>query len=456
MMRLEHKAGIDIIYELALRLYPSSLESFREAVSNSLDEGSNKVEITASHSEVVVEDWGEGIQELEKLRTFGDYTKSKRGGETIGMKGLGKLSLLRMGKNVHFRTNNGKFGIDVIMTPEYLDAHIGAIDEYLQHQGTKVNILKPVEVPSKDDLADYLKRAFGLRIASGVEIILNGTPLTSKVNKNEKFLFRLKGGVDVDGNVQQEKKGRGSLDIYVKHVYVTSILIDPERSFGGWVNCNDLIPTTSRNELVKDKTYDDFFVHLKEYAGRFPKREEELGRDEVVMGNELSKLMKNYLKDMKLFPEGKIPLGKGMENTCTAWQSRTITKNVKEEKAKTDQEGKPLDYVKLHTSTKTNKPIRRTIKTDYGVMWVVQDYGNEKEPLFYVEPNMIVRNRTNSLYQFALKNKPSLGPKWLRLLPYLSRVAVSINPQSKKWTREKTNLEVDKATCYFLKQQGEL
>jgi len=35
MMRLEHKAGIDIVYELALRLYPSSLESFREACTDS-------------------------------------------------------------------------------------------------------------------------------------------------------------------------------------------------------------------------------------------------------------------------------------------------------------------------------------------------------------------------------------------------------------------------------------
>jgi hypothetical protein len=220
-VRLEHKAGIDIVYELALRLYPSSLESFREAISNSLDEGSKKVEIQASWKEVCVEDWGEGIQDLEKFRTFGDYTKSKRGGETIGMKGLGKLSLLRMGKNVKFRTNNGKYGIEINMTPEYLDANVGAKEEYLQHQGTRVDILNPAEVPSNDEIVDYLKQAFGLRIASGVEIILNGIPLTSKVDKNERFLFRLKGGIDVAGNVKQEKKGHGSLDVYVS----TSLLV---------------------------------------------------------------------------------------------------------------------------------------------------------------------------------------------------------------------------------------
>jgi len=339
-MRLEHKAGIDIIYELALRLYPSSLESFREAISNSLDEGSKKVEITVSRNEVIVEDWGEGIQDLEKFRTFGDYTKAKRGGETIGMKGLGKLSLLRMGKNVNFRTNNGKYGIDIIMTPEYLDANMGALEEYLQHQGTRVNILNPVEVPSSDELSDYLKRAFGLRIAGGTEVILNGMPLKSKVDKNERFLFRIKGGIDVVGNVKQEKKGRGSVDVYVKHVFVTSILVDPERSFGGWVNCNELIPTTPRNDLVKDRTYSNFFDHLKEYVRRFPRIEEEIGKDEIRMGNELSKLMKKYLKDMKLFPEGKIPLGKGTESTLSALgtkkrkQKETLKKERKKRKKK--------------------------------------------------------------------------------------------------------------------------
>ncbi len=48
--------------------------------------------------------------------------------------------------------------------------------------------------------------------------------------------------------------------------FVTSFLVDPERTFGGWVNCNELIPTTSRNELVKDKIYDDFLNHLKQYS----------------------------------------------------------------------------------------------------------------------------------------------------------------------------------------------
>ncbi len=48
------------------------------------------------------------------------------------------------------------------------------------------------------------------------------------------------------------------------------------------------------------------------------------------------------------------------------------------------EEEKPSEYIKLHTTTKTDKPIRRTTKTNYGIMWIDQDYGNEKEPLFGV------------------------------------------------------------------------
>lgn len=452
-MRLEHKAGIDIVYELAIRLYPSTLESFREAISNSLDEGSDRIEIQASLQEVIVEDWGEGIRDIEQFRTFGQYAKAKLGGEIIGMKGLGKLSLLRLGKKVNFRTNNGEFGIDVIMTPDYLDATIGAKDKFLTHQGTRVIIPDPIDVPPIDDLSSYLKKAFGLRIASGTEIVINGGCLKSKLDKTERFLCRLKGGIDVTGNLKKDQKGRGVVEDYVKHVFISSLLVDPERNFGGWVNCNELIPTTARNDLVKDKTYEEFVDHLKEYVTRFPKREEEISREEILIGAELSKLLKSYLKDMKLFPEGKIQLGTGKEDSHSALGTKSSKQ--KEAEKKGSQEEVP-DYVKIHTSSKSKRPIRRKTKTDYGIMWFKQDYGNDKEPLFYVEPNMVIENRTNDLYKFAIKRKPSLGPKWLKFLPYLSRMAVSINPDSRKWSREQINLEIDRATRYFLKIKEEL
>ncbi len=108
------------------------------------------------------------------------------------------------------------------------------------------------------------------------------------------------------------------------------------------------------------------------------------------------------------------------------------------------------DLIMKYFRTHPNQDIQ------HGINWLDQDYGNEREPLFFVDPNIIVRNRTNDLYKFALKNKPSLGPKWLRLSPYLARVAVSMNHEYPKWTREQTNGEIDSACRYFLSNKGEL
>jgi hypothetical protein len=456
-MRLEHKAGTDIIYELAVRLYPSSLEPFREAISNALDEGTNKVDLQVSNQEILVEDWGGGIDDVEKFSKFGQASKAGLGGEIIGQKGLGKLSLLRFGEKVNFRTNNAEIGMDIIMTPQDFEYDIKSATKFLDHQGTRIIIPNPKGVPPIDDLANYLKKVFGLRIAKGTEIILNGVKLesSSKIDPHEKFLFRLSGGkVDVTGNLKEDKKGHGNADLYIRHVLVTSLLVDPERKFSGWVNCNELIPTTSRNDVVRDShggIFDDFLAHLKDHVRRFPKVEEEITKDEELLGNELNKMLRNYLSELRILPQGTILIGRGNENTLDK-QDKT---NKKERVIKDTPEEIP-EYVKIHTSRKTNKPIKRTVRTDYGIMWVDQNIGNEKEPIFFVEPNMVIRNRTNDIYKFLVKNKASLGSKPVRAFPYLARVAVSMNKESPKWNREQLFLEMDRAIRYFLKNKGEL
>ena len=70
-------------------------------------------------------------------------------------------------------------------------------------------------------------------------------------------------------------------------------------------------------------------------------------------------------------------------------------------------------------------------------------------------PNVIVKNRTNDLYKYALKDKKSLGPKWVRMFPRLARAAVSKNSESKGWNIERLNEEVDKAIRKLLKEKCE-
>ncbi len=86
-----HEVGKDLIPELAMRVYSSYLDSFREAISNAFDENSERVALSISNDKIVIEDWGNGIKDYNEFRKFGQASKKSRKGEVIGEKGLGKL-----------------------------------------------------------------------------------------------------------------------------------------------------------------------------------------------------------------------------------------------------------------------------------------------------------------------------------------------------------------------------
>ena len=117
--------------------------------------------------EVIFEDWGQGIKDLDTFRQYGQYGKTTREQDTIGRKGLGKLSL-RLNDEVDFLTNNGKTDMKISMTPKGFVVNHDERGHYLNHQGTRIVILKSSrELPAIDELAWYLKKYFGLRIAKG-------------------------------------------------------------------------------------------------------------------------------------------------------------------------------------------------------------------------------------------------------------------------------------------------
>lgn len=94
-----------IIRELALGLYKSAIDCFREAVSNSIDSGATRIDLTLANNKITLEDDGAGIASKEEFLTVG--TDSRKGDtHAIGEKGFGRISLLRMGGNVLFESNN--------------------------------------------------------------------------------------------------------------------------------------------------------------------------------------------------------------------------------------------------------------------------------------------------------------------------------------------------------------
>src|ERR687885_496638 len=170
-----HEVGKDLIPELAMRVYSSQLDSFREAISNAFDENSTKVSLSLQTDKIVIEDWGNGIKDYNEFRKFGQASKKARKGEVIGEKGLGKLSLLNLGSIVCFETNNGNKGMKFYMTLSGFSSPIyNKTTAFVSHVGTRITITKLVNAPRIEEVTAYLKKAFGLRLAQGATIIING------------------------------------------------------------------------------------------------------------------------------------------------------------------------------------------------------------------------------------------------------------------------------------------
>ena len=45
------------------------------------------------------------------------------------------------------------------------------------------------------------------------------------------------------------------------------------------------------------------------------------------------------------------------------------------------------------------------------------------------------------------------GPNWVRMMPYLARIAVEINGESSRLSFDQFYIKVDEATRYFLRQK---
>ncbi len=435
-----HEVGRDLIPELATRVYSSQLDSFREAISNAFDEGSKQVALAITKDRIVIEDWGGGIKDYDEFRKFGQASKKSRKGEIIGEKGLGKLSLLNLGRTVRFETNNSSIGMRFYMTlagftkPEY-----GKAGSFLSHRGTKITVTKLANTVDTSEVASYLRKAFGLRLVRGADITINGEPVKPRFafDPKETLLFRLKHNIDVTGNVRFSEGGKGAVDVYIDHVFVTSLEVDMRRKFEGWVNCNDLTPETSRNNIIQNKVYKEFIIQLRQYALRFPLRDIIIDEQKLMLSRELNTMLRSYLKDMKV----NIRSGFNIKSSSGGRSVAELKKSkaVKETLEQTRQQ--PLEKT-------SSKKIDGTIN----VRWEYADLGNEKEPIYFVPPNTIYCNTSSDLYRFAVAKNRYYGLTWIRVLPYLSRIAVIMSNGS-SLRPEEFNLKVDQATRYFLKQK---
>lgn len=462
-----HEVGKDLIPELAMRVYSSYLDSFREAISNSFDENSKKVALSISNDKIVIEDWGKGIKDYNEFRKFGQASKkSRKGEEVIGEKGLGKLSLLNLGKVICFETNHGKEGMKFYMTLDGFSRPIckKATTVFVLHRGTRITITKLVNRIRIEELSVYLKRSFGLRLAQGAKIIINKQSIKppSSLDPKEEFLFNLTKikdahNAEVTGNLRATEEGRGIVDLYIDHVFVTRLEVDTRRKFDGWVNCNALTPETSRNNIVQNGIYREFIYLLRRYASRFPLREISVDEHKLMLSRELNALLKNYLKDMRI----NVHTRTNININANSAGSKSAASQGCEERVSSKLEGSKGGLITVQDTldASTNLSVKRhkqqeVAPNNISVVWEFADLGNEKEPIYFVPPNIIYCNTSNDLYEFAMQKNRHFGPTWIRMLPYLARIAVAMGSEPmSRLSPEQLNTKIDDATRYFLRQK---
>jgi hypothetical protein len=239
----------------------------------------------------VIEDWGTGIEDNAHFERFIGIGRRRentnadpnvRDDKEIGRFGVGKNSYLGLSKIkvVQFYSHSDKAGkrrgmivtlmqepqgqIKYAYPPDYLDS----VDA-LPHRGMKVVIRQLTKPIKTDKLIDYLSKGFALKIMRGYNIFVDDIPVhrpDAFDSSHQPVLFRLDNGVEVYGNLTNVEKPRNeNIDILVNQVFIESL--DFEWKVEGWVNCDELELTYSRDGINTDENtvYPEFTNKLRRY-----------------------------------------------------------------------------------------------------------------------------------------------------------------------------------------------
>ena len=141
---------------------------------------------------------------------------------------------------------------DIVYTrPEPYDSQY-----VLPHQGLKVVIRQLNKIYSTNKLIDYVSDRFALKIARGYKIYVDDK-LVQKArlgfdNKHQTILFRLNNGAKVYGSLFAVDKPKArNIDVLVRQVKIEGL--DFDYKVEGWINCDELELTISRDASAPDE-----------------------------------------------------------------------------------------------------------------------------------------------------------------------------------------------------------
>lgn len=501
-----------IIRELAMGLYKSAIDCFREAVSNSIDSGATRIDLTLAVDEITLEDNGKGIASKEEFLTVG--TDSRKGdAHAIGEKGFGRISLLRMGGNVLFLSNNDDVGIKILLKIDQEPKEdTKRYDAFLKHHGTKLIILKPdkKEMPNQKQLMDYLGKTFAPRILGGSIGDKNCESVGIYVNHNkvelpEKFIAKnthiltMPGGKQVRGCLMAADKSNGEISLYVKGVMVKERHFISMNKYTGWVNFDLLKPRTDRNDVVETDLYSQFQNNMAAYTkSHFAAIENEIDETSagvVQLKNKIKDIMKKFMKDAnKILPPnrnkgkdtkgksdskegykkedvatGGVTLGKGGESgpEIPGWKigegrgghgpgggpggsTDTILSTV-------ESKGNEDIFMAKGNTSKKERPNETDAESNIDLTMSSQLSPDYWPVSYNPDPHrpMLVINLNNENIKMVMQETNHLGSKFFRIIPFLARVFISIKyPESPNWSPDEYISSLYRITAYLYQSGG--
>jgi hypothetical protein len=260
---------------------------------------------------------------------------------------------------VEFHSHSSKVGMKIIMTDDgFAMEPINNVDA-LSHPGVKVVIKKAKKkLISETALMEYLSKTFAIRIARGAKIFLNNNliPKPEGFDANEYPLFQMHDGAWIKGNLKvKEKPEINNIGIFVKNVLVDSKVF--EFKVAGWLNCNKLIPISSRDGIHEEGAdYEKFINGLIEYLKENYERKSQSKNENVKSEKQLTKLFASIIGSIRdIYPHMNKPLMTGNPSGETGIGSLSYLKGDAHDPC-SEQKGMMIDNTKTAEPT-IGKPI---------------------------------------------------------------------------------------------------
>jgi len=449
-----------ILVELSENLYTNYLHAFRELCANAYDADASRVDITILPHQIDFEDDGSGIEDVDKFLEKGSIHKQlmeltpKFKRKIIGTKGLGDLAKYKLCRRVDVLSNNGKLGMFLSFTDDSLDVdympYVNPTDA-LPHVGTKITLRNLKRSADPDEVRTYLAKTFQLLLSKEFRIFVNG----QEVKPPAKLLPP---NVEIDttyGKIvgRLEKKG-GLINIFLRGVFVKGEIIEANRLASGYVNVDFLIPTTDREDFVRDnEQWREFISKLRAHIiANYPPRRELVSKAFRKLLNKVAKNLTRAVARLKLPIEGQMPSSESGETGEIP--EKTLRKKRKE---KAEDKLKKLVHIEKEKKAKVRltrfqakvmkKVIGRSIKTGFGLKIRMAKAGEKERPVVPVPPNVAVVNIENPIIEILQEGKKyKLMEKELllsRLIMEAYTDLVGKNPSKKEFLKMLDSLTLE-------------